>query len=109
MSLIKSWWIIEMKAKTKLLGVVCLVSLFAVIATAVVVAGPENGYPDEPIGGLASGGGPENGYPDELIGGSAMGGGPENGYPDEPIGGLASGGGPENGYPDEPIGGLAAA
>ena len=28
-----------MKAKTKLLGVVCLVSLFAVIATAVVVAG----------------------------------------------------------------------
>lgn len=60
-----------MKAKTKLLGVVCLASLLAVIATAVVIAGPENGYPDEIIGGdLASGGAPENGYPDEAIGGT---------------------------------------
>ena len=109
MSFIKSWWIIEMKAKTKLLGVVCLASLLAVITTAIVCAGPTGGYPDEPIGGFASGGGPTGGYPDEPIGGfSAGGGGPTGGYPDEPIGGFASGGGPTGGYPDEPIGGFAA-
>ena len=95
-----------MKAKTKLLGVVCLASLIAVITTAIVVAGPDNGYPDEPIG-IGSGAGPENGYPDEPIG-YGMGGAPENGYPDEPIG-YGMGGAPENGYPDEPIGGFAAA
>ena len=97
-----------MKAKTKLLGVVCLASLIAVITAAIVIAGPINGYPDEIIGG--GGSGPENGYPDEVIGGTfAFGGsGPENGYPDEIIGGFALGGGPENGYPDEIIGGFAA-
>jgi hypothetical protein len=91
MSFIKSWWIIEMKAKTKLLGVVCLVSIIALVASSIVVAGPENGYPDEPVGFDGSGAGPDNGYPDEPIGMWAGGAGPENGYPDEPVGGYAVG------------------
>ena len=43
--------------------------------------------------------GPDNGYPDEPIGANK---GPDDGYIDEPIGGLTRG--PDNGYPDEPIG-----
>ena len=75
-----------MKAK-KIVGIFCLVALLGVVVTGItLMAGPENGYPDEPIGGFSSGGGPVNGYPDEPIGSLAAGGGPENGYPDEPIG-----------------------
>ena len=80
-----------MKRKQKIFGVICVVSIVALIATTIVIAGPKDGYPDEPIGFDSGGGGPENGYPDEPIGGLARGGGPENGYPDEPIGGFAAG------------------
>ena len=57
-----------MKSRSKkLIGVLFVVSFIGIMTSVIACAGPDGGYPDEPIGIIPNS--PDGGYPDEPIGG----------------------------------------